>query len=216
MKSNAHSQNDEQKIFSEEDSSWDCTTCASLNKSTHTFCPKCGTKNDKKHSKSVDVTTAALSNLKIDYNKNDFSDLSKETDNKLNINLLKFMGAIGQDKKFSPGETRQCGWVFENESGHIIKMTISIVLINEGDKLVQTDFEKEYRIKLKPKEHFYLLFNVKAPAATGKYTNLYQLITHDCKIIPHMLQLMVDVKNVFTDVKSFFVCFACLFVHLFD
>ena len=81
-------------------------------------------------------------------------------------------------------------------------MKVNVVNVNESDKLVKCDFEPSYEFRLKPKEEFYLLFNVKAPIVAGKYSNLYQLITNDSKIIPHTLELMMHVTKQFNESKE--------------
>ena len=84
------------------------------------------------------------------------------------------MGAIRYDKnshQWSHDPQFKC--VFHNESDHRINVNV-----NEGDKLVETDFGNMHT-NFKTKEYFYLFFHVKALAVYGKYSNLYQLTLLD-------------------------------------
>lgn len=117
--------------------------------------------------------------------------------------LLKTKGLIGEGK-FRPSEQRQCGWVLQNKSRSMMKISARLECIggDEDGFGIRVTAEKEYEFSLKPDEEMFLLIEVVAPGIAGKYCAFYQLVIDNGAKVGETLEVMCEVEAQFSKAKE--------------
>jgi len=113
--------------------------------------------------------------------------------------LLKTKGAIGEGK-FTPNEKRQCGWILQNKSNSLLKMSARLEAMG-GDQEqygMKVTTEKVYEFSLKPNEEVYILIEVEAPGVVGRYCAFYQLVIENGMKVGEVLEVLCEVEAQFS------------------
>jgi len=119
------------------------------------------------------------------------------------LTLLKTKCVIGEGK-FRPSEERQCGWILQNKSRSLMKMTAKLECIggDEDGFGIRVSTEKEYEFTLKPEEEVFILIEVKAPGIVGRYCSFYQLVMENGVKVGDTLEVLCEVEAQFNKSKE--------------